>query len=135
MNAIMLSLFLILTGRSRQTDVRPPDFVKQIETVDRMDLIQRLMTLYLKDHKSDPRSIDELMRVFDMPATAEVDGWGRPFFYYTNGHDFILASFGRSGVPQAQTADPGGVSTQRNFDTNLVMINDKWAQTPMDVDR
>ena len=70
-----------------------------------------------------------------MPEDATIDGWSRSFYYFTTGKSYLLISFGRGGRPATQTSDPGGISKRRDFDTNIVMIDGRWAQTPIDVDR
>jgi hypothetical protein len=138
MRAVML-MMLILTGSKHHRDHRVPDFIKQIITADRMDKITLFLDLYRKDHSSAPANLAILAGEYKLPTDAVMDGWmdgwGHRLYFYSTGTHYVLASFGRSGIPRAPTAPAGGISPQVDFDTNMVMIDGEWAQSPVNVDR
>lgn len=121
-------------ARSRRSD----DRARQIQTMARMRQIHDYIVLYREDHGSDPASLEILARKYSAGREAAVDGWRRPFFYYTTGDGYVLASFGRSGIPTPQVSRPGEVAppgSSEDFEVDFVLINGEWAQSPYGVDR
>jgi hypothetical protein len=84
-----------------------------------------------------PNNLDALVNgetQYVVPAYAVelfVDGWGKRFFYHSTGESFVLASFGKNGIPESEgTQRAGGWSPQFYFDSDIVSIDGNWAQTP-----
>jgi hypothetical protein len=112
---------------------------RQIVTVHNMRLLGQLVRLHREDHGKDPASLDGLVRAYESDLALTKDGWGRELYYYSTGSDFVLASFGKDGVPISSRCAPGCIAgatpPSTLYDIDIVMINGEWAQTPADVDR
>jgi len=113
-----------------------PDFVAQIVTVSAMRSISQEVSHYMTEHQgAAPNTLEELRLAYDLPAKWFRDGWGRPFSFFTTGQSYVLASFGKSGSPESQRASPGGVVQELDYESDIVIVDGKWAQTPLDVDQ
>jgi hypothetical protein len=53
------------------------------------------------------------------------DGWGRPFWYLSNGTEYTLVSYGKDGIPDAQR---GGATA--SFDCDIIFANGAFFQWP-----
>ena len=52
--SVFISAFVLLLAGGPAPESRAADFVKQIETVDRMDRLRSFIELYREDHGVDP---------------------------------------------------------------------------------
>lgn len=143
---VMVALLLILSClcTCRQTPAAPArdsadvELQRQIVTVSNMRLLNEMITAHREDHGKDPARLDGLVPDYAKDHSMMTDGWGRKFYYYSNGDGFVLASFGKAGIPRNSDCEPGCIANadpDHPFESNIVMINGKWAQTPAGVDR
>jgi hypothetical protein len=129
--------FLSCEGHSARGPVRESrsERRKQIRTVSNMWMLNAVIQLYRQDHHASPARLDQLgMPYMKTPPTTK-DGWGREFYYHAIGEKFVLASFGRNGIPESLQCAPGCFSGAVLYDADIVMIDGEWAQTPFGVDR
>ena len=112
---------------------------RQMDTMNNMHMIDGLITLHRQDHHKDPAHLDELVRAYDSDQAITKDGWGRDLYYYSTGDTFVLASFGKNGIPMPSRCEPGcfadAAPPETLYDIDIVMINGAWAQTPKGVER
>ena len=119
-------------------DLANLEFQKQKLTINNMQLLNTMIATYHDDHRQDPARLDDLVPDYAKTRAMMTDGWGRRFYYFSSGDGFVLASFGKAGVPRNSDCQPGCIAMgdpHHPFDTNIVMINGEWAQTPVGVDR
>jgi len=117
-------------------DSRDRDFVAQIASVAAMGNIVVVLNLYAADHGGHfPDNLQSLVGSYKFPDWSLRDGWKRPLYYYSTGTSYILISYGRSGQPDSQTSTAGGVSGEKEYEADIVLINGAWAQSPTGVDR
>ena len=109
-------------------------FRKQIATVANIRSVALAIEVYRDDHSSVPPTLQSLLGEYVLTDEFFRDGWGQPLYYYTSGQQYVVASFGRDGQPTAQASNPGRVSEQIDYDEDIVMVSDEWAQTPYGVD-
>ena len=121
---------------SEEKDSRDPDFIAQIATVASIRVVVQHIAFYREDHAGKlPTSIFALRDLFGIPNEHFADGWKRPLFYYTTGSSYMLASFGKTGHPDGQESEPGGTAEDSRFESDIVLIDGMWAQSPRNVDR
>jgi hypothetical protein len=118
--------------------VRPEereDFKAQAHAVSSI----RAMRLNVKQFKEEygelPLTLEEVRQLYGADDRYFVDGWGREILYYRSENHYLLCSFGKNGTPEQQAAKPGGVVAERNYDTDIIMLNGEWVQTPRGVAR
>ena len=114
------------------------EFGRQMVTVSNMRQINIMMTTLRENHRRYPRRLEDLVPAYARNTSMMKDGWGREFYYYSSGDSFVLASFGKSGNPRRSLCEPGCLAKgdpDHPYDTNIVMINGVWAQTPEGIDR
>ena len=117
------------------SDKRERDFVRQIATVAAIRASAMGVESYREEFGSYPTDLDELVERFGTAPQYISDGWCRPLVYFRHEHGYILASFGKSGVPEAQRVDPPTVVVpEQDFETDVVLIDGEWVQTPSGVD-
>jgi len=68
--------------------------------------IEELVQTYRWSQKTLPQSLEEVRGASSLGVSFQwdekgrpLDGWGRPFFYSTDGTKFVIASLGRDGKP------------------------------------
>jgi hypothetical protein len=90
---------------------------------------------YREAQKANPPSLNALVPSYLTGAHTFSDSWGRPLVYYATETHYILASYGKNGVPDGQLTKAGGFGPANNFDQDIVLIDGEWAQSPPNVDR
>lgn len=77
------------------------------------------------------RALDQELEGVDPQGAKWLDGWGRPLtFFVTHDGHYVIASFGKDGLPQGQATVPGGNTAEMNWDADIVLIDGDWAQVP-----
>ena len=133
---VMLACTPGVDGDAATPKRKHPDFAAQIVTVSAMRSIVLHIEQYASEHRGTaPDNLESLRKAYGLPEASFRDGWGRPFCYFTTGPSYVLASFGRSGSPGSQSAAPGGVLQEIDFESAIVLVNGEWAQSPFNVDR
>lgn len=116
--------------------VSHPDFNAQKATCGAILGAQANVEAFKSDFpgKKLPTTLSALHQVMggvDPDGRLWLDGWGRPLvFFVTWDGNYVIASFGKDGVPQGQAATPGGATIDTDRDADIVMINGEWAQKP-----
>jgi hypothetical protein len=107
-----------------------------------MQLLVGVLSRYQEVEGRTPDSLEVLTRGSPPHILPEAavkilsDGWGRPIYYQSTGSSFALASFGRDGVPDSGGAQvAGGWSEYLAYDSDLVIIDGDWAQSPLGLPR
>ena len=139
---VALSFLLLPAHISESSGLRDnPDFLSQISTVGNMRQLVVSIGVFRELEGAPPAGLEELFAHREIFRDAErasafgVDGWGRDFYYYTNGRDYLLISFGRNGLPDQQVSCPGCVMEGADYDSDIVWLSEGWAQSPVGVDR
>jgi hypothetical protein len=103
-----------------------------------MRLLGELIQSYSSDHGGalPMRLEDVLLRYQREPdLDALVDGWERPIVYFASESHYVLMSGGRNGAYESQRAEPGHVVGEVDYNTDVVLVDGQWSQTPHSVDR
>jgi len=140
--AIALTAFVVLSschGVSARQPSPEAERQKQGVTMHHMHLLEGLIRLHRTDFLKDPAHLDQMVRAYESDPILTKDGWGRDFYYYSTGETYVLASFGRNGMPASSRCEPGciadAVPPDSLYDLDIVMINGDWAQTLAGLDR
>ena len=129
----------LVSEESRQgTQVQGDGLRTQEKTIFRMFTQSDLIDDYVRGRGQRPENLRApgpyLTPV--TPADSTVDGWGRPFGYYSSGDDYALLSYGRDGLPDLHaSALPSGYTCQLDLDADIVILNGEWAQFPAGLGR
>jgi hypothetical protein len=117
------------------------DYRRQFTTVVEIRRITTAIAAFVKEQGHPPAQLSEEPFASDyggkaggVKDTYAKDGWGRPLYYYSNSRTYVLASFGRDGLPDAQRSVPGRSMTEIDFDSDMVWVGDGFAQTPRRID-
>jgi hypothetical protein len=114
----------------------------QIATVSKMKHLLLAIEVFHDVNGYPPTRLSDLFlddTIYKDPTSSAKlylnDYWGRPFYYYCNGEDFVLASFGADGKPSPPTGCAGCVLEEHDPDADIVWLNQHWAQSPHGVGR
>jgi hypothetical protein len=110
---------------------RPPDVIRQYETVSSIRLLDGLVAQYRADHGRLPATLDAVKTEYGLSEERIRDGWQRRLVYFASRTHFVLMSFGRSGPQPASTPAPMAIGPDSHYDTPIVMIDGEWAQLPL----
>ena len=129
-------LALVVGGGVLGAGQPSPDFVAEKMTVARMhNLGLKLEEWRLEKNGEAPNSLDVLRKRFGLSKELTQDGWGRELYFYLSSQHCVIASFGKDGLPDAQSSPAGGTLTTPKHDADIVWIDGEWAQTPYGIGR
>ncbi len=111
------------------------DFRKEKVTVARIEGLALEIDDYLLQGNDTVPSLAGLKDELQLTDKRFQDGWGRDLYVFSSGSEYVIISFGKNGVPDAQVSKPGGPIPKRDHDADIVLINGTLAQFPWGVGR
>jgi hypothetical protein len=138
LTAFLLVIVWLVVACKSGGDGRQPDHVAQIATVARMRLLRDLIQSYSNDHGGAlPAKLEGAVLLYQRTPDPEalVDGWERPLVYFASESHYVLMSGGRNGAYEQQRVEPGHVVGEVDYNTDIVLVDGQWSQTPDSVDR
>jgi len=124
------------------TSIKEENYKAQKTTVDHIKTINLLVDFYKSKEGHTPDNLTSFItseEPYIKPEASDKmfsDGWGNRLHYYSTGDSYVIASFGRDGVPDAGGSQAaGGWSAFLDFDADIVAINGDWAQSPDNISR
>lgn len=123
--------FLVMSALLWGCDRTPAHFTPQRITMTRMSLLAHALIDFKERNGRPPLALEELRTCYKFKPEPFIDGWGRPFWYYTASTTYVLASLGADGSPGAQRS-VGWKYLAEEDDPSLdfVFVNGEWAQIP-----
>ncbi len=141
--AFLLSAVIIPIVFSETDDAikDDPDYQAQLITVSNIRLLRTAAEAYRIDQGKPVKHLTTLIKDERYLAQSDFvkksihDGWGRELYYYSNGETYVFMSFGRNGTPDPQISCGGCPTKTRDFDADIVWIDNHWAQSPLGIDQ
>jgi len=85
-----------------------------------------------------PPSLAAVCDKLEKPQECKMeDLWGRPYYYRVTYHQdgYVLASFGKDGMPDRDAGSPGAFGSERDYDADIVVVSGAWAQSVEGLER
>jgi len=124
---------VVMFGTSYASDDVPPDRKAQFITKANMNAVLSFLEAYEAEHLQFPPDLRTLFVTYAIEEKWMLDGWSRPFYYFSTGRSYVLASFGKSGTPTPKSPEAKLHAAKGDFEADVVLVNGEWAQLPWNI--